>query len=522
MKFVEVEDRSSPRDDTPKEEEERREEARRQKEDREKRAETEARHALEIVVGKADVQKIEAVHAAVDLLNDEKNRVVARAAVEPQKQKAEQIIVAVQTAPSLQATLRNLKELKAPLRALRVQQTLQELLVTGCYQDLLENEEEKKEALDGDSPEAPSLPTIEKMMKLIEKRLDEQEKSNTSKHLEDYIATWSQSQQKKSKQEIDSEANLMRNNWRHKTHSQIENIGFGIEFFQKALSQNKLLQNLDQYQKESELKAHVETIHDYLCDIIGESATTDYINKKGLDSSLINIQKEIARRTEEFVQCNESAWKFSVNAKIIAQDVKRRETLTNALLLGEESMAKEHMNQIEELIKTATQPVPPDQTELILPQLVEARIPHQDPNVRLEIVFDPSLKQEDKKKALQELERLLPGPSEMCDRPIIKSKQATVHKDFCANKDKLARLGVRVVLMGEYGLDAMKVKSRPNSNKIYSQSGLEKAEGFISTGYFEEKRGQETYYAPIGWRRVAVDVSLDEEGFWDLYINLFY
>ena len=120
-------------------------------------------------------------------------------------------------------------------------------------------------------------------------------------------------------------------------------------------------------------------------------------------------------------------------------------------------------------------------------------------------------------KSLQELEAIFPGPSEIRHRPIIMSAQETIHKHFCANREKLARLVVRVVLKGEYGLDEIKVRNRPESNKIYSQSGLEEAEGFIPTGYFEEIRGQETYFGPIGWRRVAVDIGLSETEFWDLY-----
>ena len=73
----------------------------------------------------------------------------------------------------------------------------------------------------------------------------------------------------------------------------------------------------------------------------------------------------------------------------------------------------------------------------------------------------------------------MPGPSEIHDRSIITYKLATVYKNFCANKDKLARLGVRVVLMREYGLDKIKVRNRPYSDRIYSQFGLEEAEGFI-------------------------------------------
>ena len=506
-------------------------------------AKCEARQALAVVGTKTADQKKEAVKIALDLVNDENNRKVARTALEPQKQKAEQLIDALQAAPTLQATLKNLKELKAPLCLLRAHQTLQELLITGCYQDLLDTEEAKeivlngdaakevtqevhslneatKDALDGEKQEETTLSPIEGLMKLIEKRLDREEKSNTSKQLEDYIATWTQSQKLYNlitQQEIDNEVIKMRNDWRNNKHSHIANLGFGIEFFMGALSRNQLLQSMDEPQKDLKMKKHVETILDYLYDIIDEPATRVYINKEGLDSSLIDIRTEIEHRAQEFIKSNENAWKYRVNAKLIEQDVKRRETLTNALLLGEAEVEQEHIKQIEELINTATQPVPEEEKQLILPQLVEARVPRNDPNVRLEIVFDPSLTHEQKKNAFEDLKNILPGPSEMCDRPIIKSPQAIVHKNFCANKDKLARLGVRAVLMGEYGLDKIKVRNRPEINRIYSQSGLETAEGFISTGYFESKRGQETYYAPIGWRRVAIDIGLSTTDFWNLY-----
>ena len=505
-------------------------------------AKCEARQALAIVGMKTAHQKKEAVKIAVDLVNDENNCQVARAALEPQKQKAEQLIDTLQAAPTLLATLKNLKELKSPLRLLRAHQTLQELLITGCYQDLLDTEEAKEivlngndlkeateevhslneateDALDGEKQEKTTLSPIEGLMKLIEKRLDREEKSNTSKHLEDYIATWTLSQKYlKTQQEIDNEVIKMRNDWRYNKHSHIANLGFGIEFFMGALSRNQLLQSMDQPQKDLKMKEHVETILDYLCDIIGEPATRDYINKEGLDSSLIDIRTEIERRAQELMKSNENAWKYRVNAKLIEQDVKRRETLTNVLLLGEAEVAQEHMKQIEELINTATQPVPAEEKELILPQLVEARVPRNDPNVRLEIVFDSSLTYEQKKNALDDLRNILPGPSEMGDRPIIKSPILIVHKNVCANKDKLARLGVRAVLMGEYGLENIKVRNRPEINRIYSQDGFETAEGFIPTPYFEaNKQGQETYYAPIGWRRVAIDIGLSTEDFWNLY-----
>ena len=163
-------------------------------------------------------QKKTAVRLAVDRINNKKHRVVARAAIEPQKKKAEQIIVAVQKAPTLPAMLKKLKELKTPLCFLRAQQTLQNLLVTGCYQKLLDTDKEKRKVLDRATPtEAYSLPTVEKMTKLIEKRLDRQEKSNTGTHLEDYIATWTQSQltiKVKTQQEIEFEVDQM-----HKTGS---------------------------------------------------------------------------------------------------------------------------------------------------------------------------------------------------------------------------------------------------------------------------------------------------------------
>lgn len=485
----------------------------------EKPPEVQARQALASVGAEAAHEKRVAVQAAVDMLNDRNTRMQVKAMqFEPEKKETAALVQQVQKAPTLHATLRHLKELKAPLRRLRVQRTLQELLLTGRYQELLETEQSE-----GEASAPPSAGTL---MKLIQKRVERDEMSNTNKHRDDYIATWThyqmmrqqrtqQQPQEDTQQEIHLEARRMREEWRKQKHSHIEKLGFGPQFFHAVLSRNVTIQTLAPDEKESKLKAHVEVILDFLSDIIGERSATDYIEDAGLDSSLADIQTEIVRRTQELVASNEAAWKYRVNAHLIAKDVKRRETLTNAMLLGEKDIAREHANQIREIIEAAEKPVPPEEREVLLPQLVEARVPRSNADVRLELVFEKTFSVEQKVDALQEVGAILTGPVEMCDHPIIRSKQTNIHAEFCANKEKLAKLGVRAVVMGDYGLD--EVKNRPNSNKIYSSSGMEKAEGFISNSYFEDHKGEEIYYAPISWRRVAVDIGYDENTFWDLY-----
>ena len=481
-----------------------------------------AREAL-VAIGeeKANQQK-EAIRIAVDVINYDVHHWVTRAALEPQVEQVEQLTSEMKKAFTFAAILKLLKELKAPLRALRVQQTLQDLLITGCYQDLLDSEERKEEVLNGDTREAsaPLISKCDKLLKRIKLRLDNEEKCNTSRHLEDYIAKWTQFQKSstnKTQEEVDIEVSQMRKDWRNTKHSCIENLGFKLELFKEALSSNYLVQSLDPSQMNRNLKAHAEFILDYLCDIISETAAIDYIDKEGLASSLEDIRKAIVNRTQEFVNNYENAWNYRVNPELNEQDVRRRELLANAILLGDKEGIKEHKKMVEEMIKTANKPVMLKSQTLLLPQLVEARIPRDNPYVRLEIVFDPSLTQEQKTKALEDLRNILPGSSEVLDRPIIKTSQATVHKNFCVYKDKLARLGVRVVLMGEYGLNEIKVRNRPELNRIYSQFGLEKADGFFSIPDFEEPRGQEPYFSPIGWRRVAVDIGLSDEEFSDRY-----
>lgn len=204
-----------------------------------------------------------------------------------------------------------------------------------------------------------------------------------------------------------------------------------------------------------------------------------------------------------------------MNPQLIPLDMKRRETLSKDQLFDDEELAREHKKQIEQMSQTATQPVPAEEKQLLLPQLVQAHISRTDPNVRLEIIFDHTLSQEEKRKAMEHLGEIFPSPSEMRDHPIIKSAEKSVLKEFCANKEKLARLGVRAILMGEYGLDEIKLRNRSEANRIYSELGCEKADGFIPTGYFEITKGKEKYHIPIGWRRIAVDIGLSAVDFWD-------
>ena len=122
-----------------------------------------------------------------------------------------------------------------------------------------------------------------------------------------------------------------------------------------------------------------------------------------------------------------------MNAELIEKDMKRREILTNALLLGEEQVAKEHSNHMEDLIQTASKPaLDAGECEMLLPQLVEARVQRNQQNVLLEIVFEPSRTLEQKKEALRELASILPGQSELRDRPIITSSKDNIYAKFCA------------------------------------------------------------------------------------------
>ena len=72
----------------------------------------------------------------------------------------------------------------------------------------------------------------------------------------------------------------------------------------------------------------------------------------------------------------------------------------------------------------------------------------------------------------------------------------------------LARLGVRAVVMGEYCLNEIQFRNRQESNKIYSLNGTDRAVGFIPNTDFKIMRRLEPYYAPIGWRRLAINIGL--------------
>ena len=54
-------------------------------------------------------------------------------------------------------------------------------------------------------------------------------------------------------------------------------------------------------------------------------------------------------------------------------------------------------------------------------------------------------------------------------------------------------------------------------NMIYSRDGSDKAHGFTSWGDFKERRDTEPYYAPIGWRRWAIDLGLNGQQFQHKY-----
>ena len=112
----------------------------------EKPSEVQARQALATVGAEAVLEKRVAVQTAVDMLNDRNTIKQVRARFQPEKKKTERLVEQVQKASTLHATLCHLKELKMPLRRLRLQQMLQELLLTGRYQDLLETEERAEDA----------------------------------------------------------------------------------------------------------------------------------------------------------------------------------------------------------------------------------------------------------------------------------------------------------------------------------------------------------------------------------------
>ena len=176
-----------------------------------------------------------------------------------------------------------------------------------------------------------------KLLKIIETRLDRQEKSTTSKQLEEYIATWSQNQierNHKTPTEINIEVTEMRKEWRCQKHLHIENLGFGIKFFQDVFSRTPLIQAFNPLQKASELKTLAELILDFLCEIIDERTAGTYLDQKGLESSLVDVQMAIATRTEELVKLNKSAWKYRVNPELIGIDIKRREILKNPCCLA--------------------------------------------------------------------------------------------------------------------------------------------------------------------------------------------
>ena len=80
-------------------------------------------------------------------------------------------------------------------------------------------------------------------------------------------------------------------------------------------------------------------------------------------------------------------------------DVKRRETIANALLLGDDELEKKHAREIQEVIEAAEQPVPPEEREALLPQLVEVRVSRTAPDIRLEILFESTVSIEQKNRS---------------------------------------------------------------------------------------------------------------------------
>ena len=101
-----------------------------------------------------------------------------------------------------------------PLLRLRAHEILLALLIAGRYEDLLETDGVERVQAASNKPPVVGDPILEKLKKIIETRLDNQEKSNTTKHLEDCINTWAHFQLArniKTPQEIDIEVKEIRN-----------------------------------------------------------------------------------------------------------------------------------------------------------------------------------------------------------------------------------------------------------------------------------------------------------------------
>lgn len=80
--------------------------------------------------------------------------------------------------------------------------------------------------------------------------------------------------------------------------------------------------------------------------------------------------------------------------------------------------------------------------------------------------------------------------------------------------------GICAVSLCDYGLneiDMNKQKNKGEYNRIYSKDGTETAPGFKATRNFINYHGGIPYYAPLGWRRWAIDIELDAAKFDEMY-----
>ena len=73
------------------------------------------------------------------------------------------------------------------------------------------------------------------------------------------------------------------------------------------------------------------------------------------------------------------------------------------------------------------------------------------------------------------------------------------------------------VAIKDYGVNKVCKSNMRKYNLIYSKDGSEKAPGFTPCRDFVELRGNKPYYAPIGWRRWAIDLGLNGKQFQKKY-----
>lgn len=375
-------------------------------------------------------------------------------------------------------------------------------------------------------------------------------------NIDNYNSNWSQFQlqrNKKPEQEIEMKCKEMKMKWRKQMHSYLEKLGFGIKFFTNTFSQNPSLQVLDPFLKEIKLEQHARKILDYLCDIVSDLDINEYINAEHIELSFDVFGNRIGHLTREFIDQNKAALMYKINSQLIISDIKRREIQMIALLFGKEADVKEHLINLQNIINIATQPVETEthQYPLLIDSFVYSK--HiclncmsnhsNDPNVRLELIFDRSLTSGQINVFLREIMVIFPGDIDNQSTPmtpIIRSPKANVVEKFCASKEILAQLGIRAIIMGEYQVELLlllddrilnaraqhgveapinnllnfsKNQNFSMENRIYSIDGSEVADGYKATADFTLNRGGEPYCSPIGWRRISVNLGLSHDEF---------